>query len=94
MDWKLDLLTTYTHNSELHVITALSLISTLYIKSLAHAKSSQSSLVVSWQRISNSHTVTTAYVKSFFTAAIFIKNVPKIQKFMGGDSQTDRIETA
>jgi hypothetical protein len=36
----MDLLTTYTHHSELQVITALSLISTLY-KSLAHAKSSQ-----------------------------------------------------
>jgi hypothetical protein len=36
----MDLLTTYTHLSELHVITELSLISTLY-KSL-HNKSSQS----------------------------------------------------
>jgi hypothetical protein len=38
MDWWIDLLTIYAHNSELLVITALSLISTLY-KSL-HAKSS------------------------------------------------------
>jgi hypothetical protein len=30
MDWRLDLLSTYTHDSELQVITALSLISTLY----------------------------------------------------------------
>jgi hypothetical protein len=30
MDWWIDLLTTYTHHSELQVITALSLISTLY----------------------------------------------------------------
>jgi hypothetical protein len=43
LDWWMDLLTTCTHHSELQVITALSLISTLY-KSLAHAKSSQSSL--------------------------------------------------
>jgi hypothetical protein len=49
-DWWMDLLTTYTHNSELQVITAPWLIYTPY-KSLAHAKCSQSSLVVSWQRI-------------------------------------------
>jgi hypothetical protein len=30
MDWWMDLLTTYTHHSELQVITALSLISTVY----------------------------------------------------------------
>jgi hypothetical protein len=42
------LLTTYTHHLELQVIIALSLISTLY-KSLACAKSSQASLVISWQ---------------------------------------------
>jgi hypothetical protein len=40
----------YWHNWELQVITAISPICTLY-KSLAHAKSSQASLVVSWQRI-------------------------------------------
>jgi hypothetical protein len=40
MDWWMDLLTTCTHHSELQVITALSLISTLY-KWLAHAKYSQ-----------------------------------------------------
>jgi hypothetical protein len=45
--------------------TALSLIYTLY-KSLGHAKSSQSSLVVSWQRIHNSLTVTTAHYEVFF----------------------------
>jgi hypothetical protein len=42
--------TSYTHDSEVQVITAQSLISTLY-KSVAHAKSSQSSLDVSWQRL-------------------------------------------
>jgi hypothetical protein len=46
---ELGLFTTYTHHSKLPVITALSLISTLY-KSLAHTKSSHS-LAVSWQRI-------------------------------------------
>jgi hypothetical protein len=50
MDWILDLLTTCTHHSELHVITELPPISTLY-KSLGHAKSSQSPLVVSLQRL-------------------------------------------
>jgi hypothetical protein len=41
----------YSHNSELQVrvLTVPSLVSKLY-KSLAHAKSSQFSLVVSWQR--------------------------------------------
>jgi hypothetical protein len=46
----MDLLTTYVHHSELQAIITLSLIYTLY-KSLAHAKSSQSSLDVSWQRL-------------------------------------------
>jgi hypothetical protein len=45
--------------------TALSLIYTLY-KSLGHAKSSQFSLVVSWQRIYNSLTVTAAHYEVFF----------------------------
>jgi hypothetical protein len=40
----------------------LSLIYPLH-KSLGHAESSQSSLVVSWQRIYNSLTVTTTYIK-------------------------------
>jgi hypothetical protein len=35
MDWWMDLLTTYTHHSELRIITALSLTSTLY-KSTQH----------------------------------------------------------
>jgi hypothetical protein len=46
MDWILDLMTTYTHHSELLVITELSLMYTLY-KSL-HAKSSTG---VSWERM-------------------------------------------
>jgi hypothetical protein len=41
----------------------LSLIYRLH-KSLGHTKSSQSSLVASWQRIYNSLTVTAAYIKS------------------------------
>jgi hypothetical protein len=44
--------------------TALSLIYTLY-KSLGHAKSSQYSLIVSWQRIYNSLTVTAAHYEVF-----------------------------
>jgi hypothetical protein len=44
---------------------ALSLIYTLN-KSLEHAKSSQSSLVVSWQRIYKSLTVTSAHYEVFF----------------------------
>jgi hypothetical protein len=43
--------------------TVLSLIYTIY-KSLRYAKSSQSSLVLSWQRIYNSLTVTAAHIKS------------------------------
>jgi hypothetical protein len=38
LDWWIDLLTTYTHPSELQVITVLSLITAIY-KSPAHAKS-------------------------------------------------------
>jgi hypothetical protein len=48
MDWRMGLLNSYTHHSELQVITALSLISTIHIS--LHTKSSQSSLV-SWQRL-------------------------------------------
>jgi hypothetical protein len=44
---------------------ALSLIYPLP-KSLGHTTSSQSSLVVSWQRICNSLTVTTTHIKSYF----------------------------
>jgi hypothetical protein len=46
-------------------IIALALIYPLH-KSPGHAKSSQSSLVVSWQRIYSSLTVTTAHIKSCF----------------------------
>jgi hypothetical protein len=46
-------------------ITAPSLIYALY-KSLVHAKSSQSSLVVSWQRIHNSLTVIPVHYEVFF----------------------------
>jgi hypothetical protein len=52
MDWWMDLLTTYTHHSELWVITALSLSFTLY-KSL-HAKSFPSLLCLQQQLPSNS----------------------------------------
>jgi hypothetical protein len=50
IDWWMYLLTTYTHYSELQVLTALSLISTIH-KSLALAKSSQFSLDVSSQQL-------------------------------------------
>jgi hypothetical protein len=51
----MDLLATYTHNSELQVITALSLISTFYC-SLEHTQPGvlsrlRSPLALSWQRI-------------------------------------------
>jgi hypothetical protein len=52
MDWWIDLLTTCTHHSELQVITALSLISTLY-KSL-HAKSSPAYCVLTSRSLSTS----------------------------------------
>jgi hypothetical protein len=45
--------------------TALSLIYTLF-RSIGHAKSSQCSLVVSWERIYNSLTVTSVHTKFFF----------------------------
>jgi uncharacterized membrane protein len=60
-----DLLTSYTFNSGVRAITALSLIYTVY-KSLGHFKSSQSSVVVSRQRIYNSLTVTAAHYEVFF----------------------------
>jgi hypothetical protein len=50
--------------------TALSLIYTLYSSPLHTHKRSQSSLVVSWQRIVNSLTVTAAHVKSPFHSAV------------------------
>jgi hypothetical protein len=51
--------------SQAQSIIALSLIYPLH-QSVGHAKSSQSSLVVSWQQICNSLTVTTAHIKSYF----------------------------
>jgi hypothetical protein len=45
--------------------TVLSLIYILY-KSLGHAKSSQSSLVIFWQRIYNNLPLTAAHYKVFF----------------------------
>jgi hypothetical protein len=57
---------TFLYNLSLsQSIIALSLIYPLH-KSLGHAKSSQSSLVVFWQQICNSLTVTTAHIKSSF----------------------------
>jgi hypothetical protein len=51
VDRWMDLLTTYTHHSELQVITALSVIST-FCKSLQHPLSLfETSIIVSWQRL-------------------------------------------
>jgi hypothetical protein len=55
----LGLFAPYTHHSELQVITALQLIYTLYNSPLHIHQGSQSSLVVSWQRVHNSLTVPT-----------------------------------
>jgi hypothetical protein len=60
----LDLSTPYIHHSELQVITALSLI---YSSRLHTPQCSQSSLVISWQRIYNSITVAVAQ-PNFFLA--------------------------
>jgi hypothetical protein len=62
----LDLLITYPHHWELQLIIALSLIYTLYSSPLQTHSCSQSSLVVSWQRIYKSLTLTAAHIKSFF----------------------------
>jgi hypothetical protein len=51
--FRLDLLTPYTQYSGLQAITVISLIYTLYSSSLHTHWGSQSSLVVSWQRIYN-----------------------------------------
>jgi hypothetical protein len=54
--------------------TAPSLTSTLY-KSQWHAKSSQSSLAVSWQRIYNSLTVTAAHYEVFFSQSCHLFSI-------------------
>jgi hypothetical protein len=69
----LDLLTPYTHHSELHSITVLSAVIPAIYKSQQHPlgiSSLLSSPVVSWQRIYNSFTVTAAYIKSSFHSKI------------------------
>jgi hypothetical protein len=78
----LDLLTPYTHHSELQAITALSLIYTLHSSPLHTHKDSQSSLVVSWQRIYNSLTVNSNHEVFFappnsFLAIILQLTIPK-----------------
>jgi hypothetical protein len=66
------LLTTYTHHLELQVIIALSLISTVY-KSLAHATSSQASLVVSWQWILTQHTKSLLFTAALLQLTLFFR---------------------
>jgi hypothetical protein len=62
--WVLDIFTPLVHTTrEIYIIITLLLISTLH-KSPGHAKSSQSSLVISWQRIYDFLTVTTERIKS------------------------------
>jgi hypothetical protein len=61
---------TCTHHTELHLIIMLSLIYTLY-KLQGHAKSSQSSLVVSCKRMYDSLTVNAAHIKSSFHSRTF-----------------------
>jgi hypothetical protein len=53
IEFELDLFTAYTHYSELYAITKLLLICALYSSRLHTHQGSQSSLVLSWQRISN-----------------------------------------
>jgi hypothetical protein len=63
----LELLTPCTHDTELQVITALSLISTIYSspqRPLSPFQLAVSSLVLSWQRIYNNLTITRAHMKS------------------------------
>jgi hypothetical protein len=67
---RLNLSAPYTDNSELQAITALSLNYTLYSSPLHTHYCSQSSLVVSWQRIYNSLTVTAAHIKSSWHSVI------------------------
>jgi hypothetical protein len=64
--------------SESQTIIALSLIYPLH-KSLGHAKSSQSSLVVSWQRIYSSLTVTATHIKSSFRRLTPLHSVVLLQ---------------
>jgi hypothetical protein len=73
MDWWMDLLTTYTHHSELQVITALSLISTLY-KSL-HAMSSPACSVL----ISHSLAMASNSGDSSASRAQFLSSQPPMQ---------------
>jgi hypothetical protein len=56
--------TLHIHNSGLQAITALSLFYTPYNSTLHTHKSSQSSLVVSWQRIYKSHSHFKSHIKS------------------------------
>jgi hypothetical protein len=65
LDWTIAFIGPYTYHSELQEITALPLIYTLYSSTLRTHYGSQSSLVVSWQRIYNGLTVTAAHTESY-----------------------------
>jgi hypothetical protein len=58
-----DLLTPYTQHSELQAITALSLFSALHSSLQQTHYGSQSSLVVSWQRIYNTVVIPVSHMK-------------------------------
>jgi hypothetical protein len=61
LDWMIWFINLYTHL--VTIIITILLISTLHV-SLGQAKCSQSSLVVTWQRIYNSVTEITTHIKS------------------------------
>jgi hypothetical protein len=74
----LDLLTPYTQHSELHA-TQRYCLPTLYSSPLHTHQDSQSSLVVSWQRIYNSLTITSNHTLSSLHSLInFFRVLPQL----------------
>jgi hypothetical protein len=95
----------YTHNSGLQAITVLSLIYTLYSSPLPTHHGSQSSLVVSWQRIYNSlslqitHVVFFSQLNSFLAIILqlptqFNSSAPKLIYWQAGVSKLDSTITS